>query len=74
MIGSPRTNRIAVLLQAMKQEPAPDTKCKDKFLVQSTVNPPEQDFASIPTIVSRVHPQPKIETPNQANPCCFFSL
>ncbi|KAJ3385997.1 phosphatidylinositol-binding protein scs2, partial [Chytriomyces hyalinus] len=29
------SREVEVLLQAMKEDPAPDFKCKDKFLVQS---------------------------------------
>ncbi|KAJ3195696.1 phosphatidylinositol-binding protein scs2 [Entophlyctis luteolus] len=35
------TREIEVLLQAMKEDPAPDFRCKDKFLVQTTQVPPE---------------------------------
>ncbi|KAL2757966.1 hypothetical protein ACRALDRAFT_2025651 [Sodiomyces alcalophilus JCM 7366] len=38
---------VNVLLQAMKQEPAPGTKCRDKFLVQSAPITADKEFASI---------------------------
>ncbi|KAF2431812.1 vesicle-associated membrane protein-associated protein A [Tothia fuscella] len=37
---------VQVLLQAMKQDPAPDAKCKDKFLVQSVAVTADQEFAN----------------------------
>lgn len=40
-----------VLLQAMKQEPAPGTKCRDKFLVQSAPITGDKEFVSIANIV-----------------------
>lgn len=40
-----------VLLQAMKQEPAPDAKCRDKFLVQSVAVTADKEFTSITAIV-----------------------
>ncbi|KAI1188645.1 putative integral ER membrane protein Scs2 [Nemania serpens] len=41
---------VQVILQAMKQEPAPGTKCRDKFLVQSVPISPEKDFANLASI------------------------
>lgn len=40
-----------VLLQAMKEEPAPDAKCKDKFLVQSVLVSPDLEYANVTSIV-----------------------
>lgn len=40
-----------VLLQSMKEEPAADAKCKDKFLVQSVLVSPELEFANVTSIV-----------------------
>ncbi|KZL74688.1 MSP domain-containing protein [Colletotrichum tofieldiae] len=42
---------VTVLLQAMKQEPPLDTKCRDKFLVQSVPITADKEFASIANIV-----------------------
>jgi hypothetical protein len=42
----------AVLLQAMKQEPPLDIKCRDKFLVQSVAVTADKEFTSIAAIVS----------------------
>jgi len=38
---------VTVLLQAMKQEPSLDTKCRDKFLVQSVAVTSDKEFANI---------------------------
>jgi hypothetical protein len=40
-----------VLLQAMKQEPPLDAKCRDKFLVQSAPITGDKEFSSIPSVV-----------------------
>lgn len=37
---------VNVLLQAMKQEPPPDAKCRDKFLVQSVAVTGDNEFAN----------------------------
>lgn len=36
------TRRAQVMLQAMKEEPPLNAKCKDKFLIQSMLIPPEK--------------------------------
>lgn len=41
-----------VLLQAMKQDPPADTKCRDKFLVQSVLISGDLEFSNVQTIVS----------------------
>lgn len=40
-----------VLLQAMKDEPAADAKCKDKFLVQTVSVSREMEYANVTSIV-----------------------
>lgn len=40
-----------VLLQAMKQEPPLDAKCRDKFLVQSVAVTPDKEFENVSAIV-----------------------
>ena len=40
-----------VLLQAMKEDPAPDAKCKDKFLVQAVPVSRGLEDASVGQIV-----------------------
>ncbi|WYZ41337.1 hypothetical protein EsH8_V_000232 [Colletotrichum jinshuiense] len=44
---------VTVLLQAMKQEPPLDTKCRDKFLVQSVAITADKEFASIANILDQ---------------------
>jgi vesicle-associated membrane protein-associated protein A len=41
-----------VMLQAMKDEPPLSTKCKDKFLIQSTVITAEKEILGLHDIVS----------------------
>lgn len=41
---------VSVLLQAMKQEPAPDARCRDKFLVQSMIIAPDKEFQNLQQI------------------------
>ncbi|RFU25319.1 hypothetical protein B7463_g11016, partial [Scytalidium lignicola] len=45
---------VTVLLQAMKQEPPPDFKCRDKFLVQSVAVTPDKEFQNIGAVWSHV--------------------
>lgn len=45
---------VTVLLQAMKQEPPADFKCRDKFLVQSVAVTPDKEFQNIGAIWSHV--------------------
>ena len=44
-----------VMLQAMKEEPPLNAKCKDKFLIQSTTITPDKEAMSLAEIVGR-HP------------------
>ena len=44
---------LEVLLQAMREDPPPDARCRDKFLVQSVAITPDRDLGSITAIVSR---------------------
>ena len=45
---------LIVLLQAMKEEPADDAKCKDKFLVQTVAVTRDMEFANVTSIVSLI--------------------
>lgn len=45
---------VTVLLQAMKQEPPLDAKCKDKFLVQSVAITADKEFANTGSIWQHV--------------------
>ncbi|KAJ5579119.1 hypothetical protein N7450_007986 [Penicillium hetheringtonii] len=48
-----RTVDVQVLLQAMKDEPATDAKCKDKFLVQSVAVTPDMEHANVTSIFEK---------------------
>ncbi|KAL6857488.1 phosphatidylinositol-binding protein scs2 [Amphichorda felina] len=43
-------NKTPVAFKAMKQEPPPDAKCRDKFLVQSAPITGDKEFSSIPSV------------------------
>ena len=43
---------VTVLLQAMKEDPPLDARCRDKFLVQSVAITPEHELPNITSIVS----------------------
>lgn len=45
---------MQVLLQAMKEDPPLDQKCRDKFLVQSVAVPGDKDFNNIPAVWSSI--------------------
>lgn len=45
-----REVEVTVLLQAMKQDPPEDTKCRDKFLVQSVPISGDLEFSNVQTI------------------------
>jgi hypothetical protein len=45
---------VTVLLQAMKQEPPMDAKCRDKFLVQSVAVTADKEFTNISAIWQHV--------------------
>lgn len=45
-----RDVEVSVILQAMKQEPPMDAKCRDKFLVQSVSITGDQEFANLAAI------------------------
>ncbi|GLA10691.1 phosphatidylinositol-binding protein scs2 [Aspergillus niger] len=44
---------VQVLLQAMKEEPADDAKCKDKFLVQTVAVTRDMEFANVTSIFEK---------------------
>ncbi|KKK14677.1 hypothetical protein P175DRAFT_0106956 [Aspergillus ochraceoroseus IBT 24754] len=44
---------VQVLLQAMKEQPAPDAKCKDKFLVQTVAVTKDMEFANVTSIFEK---------------------
>jgi hypothetical protein len=44
-------SHVAVMLQAMKEEPPLAAKCKDKFLIQSTFITPAKETMNLKEIV-----------------------
>jgi hypothetical protein len=48
-----KADYITVLLQAMKEDPPPDAKCRDKFLVQTVQIPAGQEINNAQALVSR---------------------
>ncbi|KAJ5403287.1 hypothetical protein N7509_003158 [Penicillium cosmopolitanum] len=48
-----RAVEVQVLLQALKDEPATDAKCKDKFLVQSVAVTPDMEHANVTSIFEK---------------------
>ncbi|KAL8763781.1 MAG: hypothetical protein Q9184_000483 [Pyrenodesmia sp. 2 TL-2023] len=46
-IDARQSVEVQVLLQAMKEDPPPDARCRDKFLVQTMALPPDNDWSSI---------------------------
>jgi len=49
----PELITVKVLLQAMKEDPPPDAKCRDKFLVQSVAVTADKEFTNVASIVRR---------------------
>lgn len=50
------------MLQALKEEPPLNTKCKDKFLIQSTIITPEKETMTLHDIVRISSPLLQIES------------
>ncbi|KAF2692260.1 VAMP-associated protein [Lentithecium fluviatile CBS 122367] len=45
---------VQILLQAMKEDPPPDAKCRDKFLVQSVLVTADKEFANVASLWSNI--------------------
>ncbi|KAM5352680.1 hypothetical protein ACJ41O_005402 [Fusarium nematophilum] len=58
---------VAVLLQAMKQDPPPDTRCRDKFLVQSAPITADKEFATIASVLETTDKSHLIERKIRVN-------
>ncbi|KAI8672902.1 MSP domain-containing protein [Fusarium sp. Ph1] len=58
---------VAVLLQAMKQDPPPDARCRDKFLVQSAPITAEKEFASIANVLETTEKSQLVERKIRVN-------
>ncbi|KAF2864024.1 peptidase M24A, methionine aminopeptidase [Piedraia hortae CBS 480.64] len=50
---------VQVLLQAMREDPPPDARCRDKFLVQSVAIPPDTNTSNVSQIWSAVESHSK---------------
>lgn len=50
---------VQVLLQGLKEEPAPDFKCRDKFLVQSALITPERELKALSELWSAIEADAK---------------
>lgn len=53
-IESGREVEVQVLLQAMKEDPPPDYKCRDKFLVQSVLITADREASNVQAIWSQM--------------------
>lgn len=62
----------AVLLQPMKEEPPSSAKCRDKFLVQSTIITPERETTSLSEIWGLVEKEDKDAIHEQKIRCAFL--
>jgi len=58
-IESGRTVRVEVILQAMKEDPPPEYKCRDKFLVQSVLITADREASNVQTIWSQMEQKDK---------------
>ncbi|GAA6057985.1 hypothetical protein JCM3770_004599 [Rhodotorula araucariae] len=56
---------VQVLLQPMKEDPAPGAKCRDKFLVQSVIITPEREGVALSDLWSVVEKEEKERTDGQ---------
>ncbi|KAL6707939.1 phosphatidylinositol-binding protein scs2 [Coniothyrium glycines] len=45
---------VQILLQAMKEDPPPDTKCRDKFLVQSVLVTADKEFTNVGSLWAHI--------------------
>ncbi|KAF2279676.1 MSP domain-containing protein [Westerdykella ornata] len=45
---------VKILLQAMKEDPPPDAKCRDKFLVQSVLITADKEFTNVASLWSHI--------------------
>ncbi|ATY65863.1 MSP domain [Cordyceps militaris] len=58
---------VSVLLQAMKADPTPDSKCRDKFLVQSAPITGDKEFTSIAEVLDHTDKSLKQERKIRVN-------
>lgn len=63
---------VQVLLQAMKEDPAEDFKCRDKFLVQSTIITPDHESSGIPELWAAMEQNKRQEIHEKKIRCAFL--
>lgn len=63
---------VQVLLQAMKEEPPTDFRCRDKFLVQSTIISAEHESSSISVLWSAVESKNRDDIHEKKIRCVFL--
>ncbi|GAA5877297.1 hypothetical protein JCM3774_001629 [Rhodotorula dairenensis] len=61
------TVEVHVLLQPMKEDPAPGTKCRDKFLVQSVVITPDRESTPLPDLWKQLEDAERARTDGGAS-------
>ncbi|PWN28629.1 VAMP-associated protein [Jaminaea rosea] len=66
------TVEVQVLLQAMKEEPPMSAKCRDKFLVQSTIITPDRENTQIADLWGLVEQEDKSAIHEQKIRCAFL--
>ena len=64
---------VQVLLQAMKEEPPADYKCRDKFLVQSTAITPELESTNISNLWAEVESRGQHQIHERKIRCVFVA-
>ncbi|GAA5988106.1 hypothetical protein JCM11641_000905 [Rhodosporidiobolus odoratus] len=67
-IESGETVEVQVLLQPMREDPPASAKCRDKFLVQSTVITPDREDLALPELWQAVERDSKNLAEGQPNP------
>lgn len=63
---------VQVLLQAMKEDPPADFKCRDKFLVQSTIISAEHESSSISVLWSAIEAKNRNDIHEKKIRCVFL--
>ncbi|KAK4047112.1 phosphatidylinositol-binding protein scs2 [Microbotryomycetes sp. JL221] len=67
------TVEVQVLLQPMKEEPAPGTKCRDKFLVQSVIIDGSKQDLGLQELWTSVEKEDKASIHEQKIRCAYLS-
>ncbi|GAA93790.1 uncharacterized protein L969DRAFT_43860 [Mixia osmundae IAM 14324] len=64
---------VQVLLQPMKEDPAPGAKCKDKFLVQSAIVTPDKETQALADLWSHLEKEEKASIHEQKIRCAYLA-